>query len=418
MLALVDGNNFYVSCERVFDPRLEGIPVGVLSNNDGCFVARSAELKALGVKMGQPAFQIRDLLRRHQVRVLSSNYALYGDMSQRVGAVLGRFAPRIEGYSIDESFLDLSDLGADAPVALGREIRATVRRWTGIPTCVGIGPTKTLAKLANRVAKKVPGLAGVCDLCDPETRARILADFPAADVWGIGPALSRKLAGVGIRTAADLAAMPRTQARQLLAVTGARIVAELQGESCIALELAPPAKQATAVTRSFGEVVTAWPDMAAAVGSFAARAAEKIRAEGSLSASLTVFMQTSPFRKDPQYAVGFTATLPPTDDTLTLVSHAVRIARGLWRDGIRFAKAGVILQDLSPAAEYAGDLFSPPRRGSVELMASIDAINARYGRGTISPAVAGGGRRGWRLKSQTCSPAYTTKLADVPRVRT
>lgn len=417
MFALVDGNNFYVSCERVFDPKLEGVPVVVLSNNDGCVVARSAEAKALGIPMGAPYFQLRGLIERNGVRVYSSNYPLYSDMSQRVVSVLAGYAP-CEVYSIDESFLDLRGIERTRRIPLGHEIRNKVRRWTGIPTCAGIGPTKTLAKLANHVAKKRPECAGVCDLSDAALRAHVMPAIDVGEVWGIGAKSAAKLKAAGISTVAELAGMPARQARDLLTVTGERIVHELNGIPCIALDLSPAPKQATAVTRSFGQPVTGSAAMEEAVASFATRAAEKLRAEGQAAAVLQVFMHTNPFNGDPWCSRSGVHHFPEaSNDTLAMVAAATRLARRLFRPGHRFTKAGVMALELVTAAEAPRDLFTAGDRiRSEKLMAAIDAINGRMGRNTIQSAAAGI-QKPWQQRRQRLSPCYTTRLEDLPVVR-
>lgn len=416
--ALVDGNNFYVSCERVFNPRLEGVPVGVLSNNDGCFVARSAELKSLGVKMGQPMFEVRDLVRRHNVRVLSSNYALYGDLSARVTDCLRSFAPSLEVYSIDESFLDLSGFDGRDLTAYATEIRATVRRWTGIPTCVGIAPTKTLAKLANFAAKKaLRDGSGVCDLTDPAARAAILERVPVGEVWGVGRRSAEKLGTLGVHTAADLRDLDPRLARQVLTVVGERLVYELRGIACLSLDLEPTPRRTVAVTRSFGEAVTSWEPMREAVAAYATRAAEKLRKEGLAAECIQVFMHTSQFRPGPAYSNAVTVELqPPTDDTFALMAAATAGARRIWRDGYAMSKAGVILSGLVPVGKVQPDLLqAADRQRGARLMAALDAVNQRMGRDTLVPAGTMG--RAWRMRQESRSPSYTTKLADVPLVR-
>lgn len=417
VFALVDANNFYVSCERLFRPDLEGVPVGVLSNNDGCFVARSNELKALGVQMGQPLFEVRDLVRRHKVRVLSSNYALYGDLSVRVVACLRGFAPALEVYSIDESFLDLTGIGGDR-IAYAADIRATVKRWTGIPTCVGIGPTKTLAKLANHAAKKsLLDPSGVCDLSDPAARARALGLVAVADVWGVGRRSADKLERLGVKTAADLRDLDPRLARQALTVTGERLVHELRGLACLPLDLAPPGRRSVVVTRSFGQPVTDWETLRQAVAAHAARAAEKLRAEGLAAEALQVFIHTSRFRPGPAYADSLTVELrPPSADSFALIAAATGAARRVWRDGYAFAKAGVILTGLVPAGRVQPDLLGlADRERSARLMAALDAVNAAQGRDALVSAAMLG--RGWRMRQDNRSPAYTTRLADLPVVR-
>lgn len=415
---LVDCNNFYVSCERVFDPRLEGVPVGVLSNNDGCFVARSAELKALGVKMGQPLFEVRDLVCQHRVRVLSSNYSLYGDLSARVTDCLRGFTPRLEVYSIDESFLDLSGFEGRDLLAYAAEIRATVRRWTGIPTCVGTAVTKTLAKLANHAAKKtLLDDSGVCDLGGESEREHVLRVVPVEDVWGIGRRSAEKLGMLGVKTAADLRDMEPRRARQVMTVVGERIVYELRGLSCLPLDQAPAPRKTTAVTRSFGQPVTEWEPMREAVAAYATRAGEKLRAEGLAAEALQVFMHTSPFRPGPAYSNAATVELrPATDDTFALIAAATAGARRIWRDEFAMSKAGVILSGLVPVSKVQPDLLAAADRArGARLMAAMDAINSRMGRDTLVPAATIG--RAWRMRQDSRSPSYTTELDDVPVVR-
>jgi nucleotidyltransferase/DNA polymerase involved in DNA repair len=417
-LALIDCNNFYVSCERAFDRKLEGIPVLVLSNNDGCAIARSEEVKALGVKMGEPFFKIRPLMERNGVRVFSSNYVLYGDMSRRVNDVLNRFSPDVEIYSIDETFVDLSGFEHKDLWSYAQDMRATVRRWTAIPTCVGIAPTKTLAKVANAVAKKNPTFGGVCDLTDPAVRRAVLRAFPVKDVWGIGAATTRKLASLGVTTAAALRDLDAALARQVGTVVLERIVRELGGIPCLELELVAPARKGMAVTRSFGQPMTALTRVLEASAMYAARAGEKLRSHGLVAGQLSAFLHTNPHKPGvPQYhGARSTRLMPMTDDTRDLVSAAHRCIEAAWRDGFAYVKAGVILDDLRPAADAPATLFDAPRPRSAALMAAIDGLNARYGRHTVFPA-AMGIERPWKLKAEHHSPRYTTRLSDVPVVR-
>ncbi len=411
--ALVDCNNFYVSCERVFQPQLEGVPVIVLSNNDGCAIARSAEVKALGVKMGEPYFKLKPLIRQHRIQIRSSNYALYGDMSARVNSVLADFAPTLENYSIDESFLDLTGMRGDLE-AYGREMRATVKRWTGIPTCVGIGPTKTLAKLANAIAKDRADMAGVCDLRSPEARAALLPSMKTAKVWGIGPAYVERLRLIGIETAADLAAMEPTAARDMLTVTGQRTVLELRGLACIPLELEPSPKKVTAVTRSFGRPVTTLIEMREAVSFYATRAGEKLRRAGQAAGHMSVFMHTNRFNDDPRRSASGAMSFPEaTNDTSELVAGALRIAETIWRDGFRYSKAGIICNELTAACAGQRSLFAGTRPRDPRLMTAMDGLNQRMGRGTVYPAAAGVIRR-WSLKAEYHSPKFTTRWTELP----
>lgn len=413
--ALSDGNSFYCSCERLFDPSLNGRPVIVLSNNDGCAVARTPEAKALGIKMGDPWFKIREMCEANGVVARSSNYVLYGDISGRMNAVYRSFSDEVEVYSIDESFLDFT--GHANPVALARTMKATVLKWTGIPTCVGLGPTRTLAKLANHLAKKRPELAGVCDLTTMAERDRLLSTVEVEDVWGVGRASVPKLLAVGVRTAADLRALDARTARSLLTVVGERMVRELNGIVCADLELTPPIRKGIAVTRSFGERVTTLHEMLEATTSYASRAGEKLRRHGVLATQMVVFMHTSRFADGPTRSVSAVANfVEPTDDTIELVRGASRVTRRLWQDGYRYAKAGVMLdglvtQDRAPRALF--DEIDPRREA---LMTALDGVNHRFGRGSLFLA-ATGARKKWAVKAEMKSPAYTTRLAEVPVVR-
>lgn len=414
--ALIDGNSFYCSCERVFDPALARRPVIVLSNNDGCAVARTAEAKALGIGMGVPYFEVRELCEANRVAVLSSNYSLYGDMSRRLNAIYGELAAAVEIYSIDESFLDVSSLHGRERETFGRDLRATVARWTGIPTCVGIGPTKTLAKLANHIAKAEPALGGVCDLTEAAARERWLGRVGVGKVWGIGPAAVGKLACAGVETAAQLGAMPLPLARRLLTVTGERTVLELRGIACMALEDAPPTRKGCAVTRSFSAPVTTLDAMLEAVSAYATRAAEKLRGHGLEAAHLTVFMHTSPFRRtEPGHSGSRTVHLPEASaDTLELVRAARRGARAVFREGYRYIKAGVVMDDLIRAGSGPRPLFEARDRArSEKLMDALDALNGRFGRGTLAPAAAGL-KREWQTRFERRSPRYTTRLDELP----
>ncbi|NML67931.1 Y-family DNA polymerase [Hymenobacter sp. RP-2-7] len=451
MFGLVDCNNFYVSCERVFQPRLEGQPVVVLSNNDSCIISRSQEAKALGLKMGEPYFQVREQLRQHGVQVFSSNYALYGDMSRRVMHYLGQTVPGVEIYSIDEAFLDLGGLQRHLTPYLGKldelasEIRAQVKQRTGIPTCVGVAPTKTLAKLANRLAKKDAALGGVLYLDSPERRRWALGQVAIGDVWGIGRQYAHKLTAVGIDSAADLAKVSEAWARKMLGgVVGARLVRELQGYPCAGLhpsEDGTLSRQSISCSRTFGRPLTAQADVLAAVTSFLSRAAEKLRRQGDQAYVLTVYVQKNRFdsRVPPPYSRSATLTLPggPTADTLVLARYAAHLLARVWEPGTVYHKAGVVLDGLEPpsSGQQLG-LFAAPAAVVVppapvlvtkraDLMAQVDALNARYGRGTVRlgstvPALAvmaGHTRAPWQGQAHWQSPAFTTRLEDLLTVR-
>ncbi|HPF35982.1 MAG TPA: Y-family DNA polymerase [Candidatus Krumholzibacteria bacterium] len=432
VFALVDCNNFYASCERVFDPRLEGRPVVVLSNNDGCVIARSNEAKAMGVPMGAPFHEFKRLADHDKVAVFSSNYALYGDMSARVMQVLTQFSPAIERYSIDEAFLDLAGFTGRDLTAHGRDLARAVRRQTGIPVSVGIGPTKVLAKVANRIAKRNPETGGVLDLSSlGEHVTAHLAQIDVKDVWGVGRRWSERLHQLGIHTALDLRAADPHLVRRRFNVVLERIVHELRGVSCLPLEEVPPTKQQIMTSRSFGTRVTEPDVMREAVSSFAARTAEKLRGQRSRAGALMVFLQTSPFNEaEPYYQNSAVRTLArPSRETGEIVAAAVDALSEIWRGGYRYMKAGVMLLDLSPEDVVQQELFPPaaarvaaPRRrpapapGRQHLMDVLDRLNERLGRGTVQVAAEGEGRA-WRMRQEHRSPAYTTRWADLPVAR-
>ncbi|SFQ48468.1 Y-family DNA polymerase [Hymenobacter arizonensis] len=422
MFALVDCNNFYVSCERAFQPRLEGRPVVVLSNNDGCIVSRSAEAKALGIAMGEPLFKVKDLVQAHGVQALSSNYALYGDMSGRVMGHLASKAPELEIYSIDEAFLSLHGMERWGLDGYAREIRAEVKKRTHIPTCIGLAPTKTLAKLANRVAKKDPSLGGVLLLDSPERRTWALARVPVEDVWGIGRQYATKLHALGITTAAGLAQCSEAMARQHLGgVVGARLVRELQGFPCQALSPSEDGtlkRQSIACTRTFGKSLSAFEDIVGAVAAFASRAAEKLRRQGSVASVLTVFLSQDRFgNTPPPHTRSAQTTLPvASSSTPELVRFARALLGRLWQPGVVYKKAGVILDGFEKGGEGQLSLFAPDGGERVErLMQKLDALNQRFGKGSVQVATALGSRMPtgksttpWHGQQQRRTPAYTT----------
>ncbi|HIJ91236.1 MAG: Y-family DNA polymerase [Desulfobulbaceae bacterium] len=417
IFALLDCNNFYVSCERVFNPALEGQPVVVLSNNDGCIIARSNEAKALGITMGEPYFKCKPLLDRHRVRVFSSNYALYGDMSQRVMEVLGRLEPEVEVYSIDEAFIRLPAAKEEGLRILGMDIRTSVRRQTGIPVSIGFGPTKTLAKLANRLAKKHPEHGGVFALLPESGIGSILKGVGAGEVWGIGSRSTRKLADHGIRTAYDLSRANETWIKKHLSITGVRTMHELQGVSCFPLEETPQPKHSIACSRSFGAPVTKLGEMHEAAVSYLTRAAEKLRQQQLKAGCLTLYLATNRFRTDqPQYANSRTMTLPcPTADTALLIEQASRCLKELFRPGYAYQKVGVVLTDLMSGHMHQPNLFSIPRRNRDPLLQALDRINQRWGKDTLQYASAGLSKP-WHHKQAMKSPSYTTSWRELPVV--
>lgn len=417
-LALVDCNNFYVSCERVFRPDLREQPVVVLSNNDGCVVSRSNEAKALGIRMGQPWFECSALAQAHGIIALSSNYALYADMSNRVMSVLAHHSPRYEVYSIDECFVDLT--GTPELRRISHAMRARVLQWTGLPVCVGIGPTHTLAKLANHVAKKHPRSRGVFNYNDLHAaqKADLLARIAVDDVWGIGPRLRHRLAAHGIATALDLQRAHTATLRAEFGVVLERTQRELQEVACIDLDTAPAAKQRILSSRSFGQPVTDAAVLQDALSAFAATACAKLRQQASHACVIHVFLRTNRFRADqPQYAPSMAVPLPmPTDDTQVVQRWVRHIAAHLWRDGYRYQKAGVMLSAVRPAHELQTDWLEPRVTANTRLMQTIDALNDRFGRGAVSLS-HGGLQRHWQMKQSFKSPAYTTDWHALPTAR-
>jgi len=416
LFALLDCNNFYVSCERLFNPGLAGLPVVVLSNNDGCIIARSNEAKALGIKMGEPFFRCRDFIAAHQVQVFSSNYPLYGDLSQRVMEVLGQLEPEVEVYSIDEAFIRLPAAMPEALLANGRHLRATVKRQVGIPVSVGFGPTKTLAKIANRIAKQQPEHGGVFVLPEQGHDA-LLAAIEVGDVWGIGRRQSQKLRLGGIRTALDLKNANDTWLRKHLTVTGLRTSTELRGVSCLPLTDSPPAKQSITSSRSFGQPVTDLAGVHEALASYVAIAAAKLRAERLTAGCVQVYLTTNRFRaREPQYANSTTVSLAlPTASTLELIRHAVAALGQLYRSGFAYQKVGVTLMDLGAASRGQPHLFCPPPKGGEALMTALDKVNTRWGRDTLHSG-AEGFLRPWKNKQTMKSPSYTTSWHELPVV--
>jgi DNA polymerase V len=417
MVALVDVNNFYVSCERVFCPALRGVPVVVLSNNDGCVVARSDEAKALQIGMGQPVFEIRDLIRKNGVQVFSSNYALYGDMSARVMNTLRQFAPAMEVYSVDESFLDFGGMERFDLAAHARKIRQTVWRWVGVPVSVGVAPTKVLAKIANRLAKKDKqgeGFRVLSGCWDTELRA-----VEVGDVWGIGGQYAAFLQRNGINTAYDFAQANDAWVRKHLTVVGLRIKRELQGFPCIDLETDAPPKKNVGTTRTFKEPLTTKAELGEALADFAARCGEKLRRQHSSAAILTAYVETNHIaQNEPQYSRSFTVTLTtPTNSTLLLVRAAKFALDKIFREGFRYKRAGVLLGGLVNQSAGQMSLFSTVDHAKHErLMSALDTLNTRFGRNTVRTAAQTIGGSARLTQQNRLSPCYTTKWRDALRV--
>jgi len=431
LYALVDGNNFYVSCERVFRPSLNGQPVIVLSNNDGCAIARSNEAKALGIAMGAPWFKIKQLQESHGLVALSANFCLYGDLSDRMMSLVAGLGHRQEIYSIDESFVDMSGVRGDL-IKRCRTIRERVLRWVGIPCCIGLGPTKTLAKLANHIAKtaeRKPGsypaeMAQVCNLASLNRDAfeSVLANTAVDEVWGVGKRISFQLKQAGIETVLQLSRMDLATVRTRWSVVLERTVRELQGQPCVDLEDVVPDKQEIACTRSFGRPVTDFADLKEAVSEFASRAAEKLRRQHGLASLVHVFVRTSPFRPDPQYSGYIVVPLRrATADSTRIAEAALAGLAQIFKPGFLYAKAGVMLFELQPDSVQQDelDLETEQDKDLGGLMGTLDQINRRYGRGTVLLASSGleGDRRRWAMKQERRTPQYTTRWEDMPVIR-
>ncbi len=421
IFALVDVNNFYVSCERVFAPKMENVPMVVLSNNDGCAVARCAQVKALGVKMGTPWFQMQELAKKHGIAAYSSNYTLYGDMSSRVVEVLKKFTPSLEVYSIDESFLAIETVlqqHAD-PASLGHIIKQEVKDATGLPVCVGIGASKTLAKLANHLAKKHKIFAGVCDVdsMPKEDLYQWMTETAAGEVWGVGKQTAKKLKELHIHTVFDLLQSPPQTMRQQFGVVMERICYELRGVSCLQLEEVAPAKQQIVSSRSFGKPVTLMEELAESVATHAARGAEKLRAQKSVTGALTIFIQTNPFKPhEPQHHQSIIIALAdPSDNTLMLTRAALKGLKQIYQAGFKYKKAGVMFNLLADKPTVQQSLFDDMevKGKSAGLMKAMDSINSRFGNAIIRSA-ASGTKQDWQMRSGNKSPNYTTRWDELP----
>lgn len=414
-LALVDCNNFYVSCERVFRPDLKSVPVVVLSNNDGCVVSRSNEAKALGIKMGQPWFQCKDLSEEHGILALSSNYALYADMSNRVMSILSNFAPQQEVYSIDESFLDLTGMPKLRDVSY--EMRERVGLWTGIPVCVGIGPTKTLAKLANFIAKRHPRSKGVFNYNDlsEALQTKLLSQIEVGEVWGIGRRISQRLADHKIQTVQDLRVAHAATLRAEFGVVVEKTQRELQGIQCMDLEDVAPAKKQIVSSRSFGHPVKDVAVLRDAMSTFIANACVKLRAQNSHASLIQVFLETDRFRKDrTQYSPSLSVPLPQaTNDSLIVSRWADYLVGRMFKPDYEYKKAGVMLGEITPVGQYQADWLEPPQATNAKLMDALDGLNQRFGRGTVKVSTQGAYQE-WQMKQERKSPNYTTDWNDVP----
>ncbi len=417
MFALADCNNFFVSCERVFRPDLQRKPVIVLSNNDGCAIARSNEAKALGIRMGDPLFKIKDIVEKHHVTVFSGNMALYGDMSQRVRWVLEDYASSIEVYSIDEAFLDLRGIDNIDFDAYAKEISAKCWKMTSIPVSVGISPTKTLAKIASKLCKQYPRLKGGCYMHRPQDIEKVLRKYPIEDVWGIGRRTAPKLKDRGIMTAYDFTQMSESTVRHMLGITGLKTWNELRGVPCIEFEDNFETKQSICVSRSFSSEIYALSELQEQIANFASSLAEKLRKQNTVASEIAVFAYTNRFKDNaPQMNSNtLVSFITPTADQRTIVAHCVRVAE-LLKEGYGYKKAGVVATKIIRCEEVMHSLFEDTQAIEKEkkLTSALDAINGALGKGTIKLAVQGSGNI--KTANSNQSPHYTTLWSDIPKV--
>lgn len=424
VFALVDCNNFYASCEKLFNPKLKDRPVVVLSNNDGCVVARSAEAKALGIPMGAPWFKLENEARRYGIVACSSNYELYSDLSNRCVEILSGFTPNLEVYSIDESFLELSGFERVGYQEYGQQIRQRVADWLGLTVCVGIGTTKTLAKLANHCAKKeLAGWDGVCDFTrvSESDLAALFAKIDVGEIWGVGRKITARLNEMGIHTVRQLHDADPETIRSRFSVVLQRTVRELCGVSCLSLEEVVPAKQQIMSSRSFGTLIYDLEELEEAVASYISRAAEKLRSQDSLAGAIQVYIRTNIFKPEsPQYQRAVTVPLPEaTADSRVLAMWGLRVLRRIYRPGYGYHKAGITLMNILPRANQQFSLFVPSsiaNSRSEKLMGVLDGINQRYGRGALRIA-AEGVERTWQMRRGNLSPGYTTDWSGLAVVK-
>jgi len=419
IFSLVDCNNFYASCERIFNPNLSNKPIVVLSNNDGCIIARSNEAKKLGIPMGAPYHQTKYLLKKNKVSVFSSNYQLYGDISRRVMSSLSMFVPEMEVYSIDEAFLRLDKHYGKDPYSLASDIQLKVLKWTGIPTSHGIAPTKTLAKVANYGAKKYPATNGVVDVTNQERRRKLMAIMPVREVWGVGSRINKKLNSLGITTALQLSELDTKLIKRKFSSVLERTVMELKGYPCIGLKEQPATKKQIVVSRTFSRKITDLNSMNEAISDYTSRACEKLRGEDQYCKMVSVFMRTNYFRKQDKQYHGFMSYKlhSPTNDTRDVLRATKMLSERVFKKNINFIKAGVMLSDFYDEGVYQGDLFRSMRKrsGSKELMMTVDRINSS-GIGKITFA-AQGIKKTWSMKRFLQSPRYLTSWEEMPIVK-
>ena len=416
-IALIDCNSFYASCERIFNPKLLGKPIVVLSNNDGCIITRSAEAKALGIRMGEPYFKVKKIIEKNNVKVFSSNYSLYGDISQRVMEILLGFSPEVEIYSIDEAFLNFKGFKNHELLTYCKHIRQTIKQWVGIPVSIGVGSTKTLSKIANHLAKKEADYEGICILKGDEKIEEALNRIEIGEVWGIGRRLSNFLRNYEVRTAKEFAFLDRRWIRKNMGVVGEKIQLELCGVSCLDLELLPSPKKSCCVSRSFSRPIEKIEELQESIANYGSRVAEKIREEGLIAQSMSIFVLTNHFnKKEKQYSSSIKLQLDyPTSDSKLIVKRAVEGIKRIYKEGYRYKKAGIILYELHSSSSVRGLLdYDKPRTDS--LMRSLDEINYRYGSATLRLA-AEGIRRSWHMRREKVSPCYTTSFDQLMIVK-
>ncbi|NDV21745.1 Y-family DNA polymerase [Desulfovibrio sp. JC022] len=420
IFTLVDCNNFYVSCERLFRPELRCRPVVVLSNNDGCVIARSQEAKAIGVPMAAPAFKYKNFFQQNNVEVFSSNYALYGDLSQRVTSALASITPDLEVYSIDESFLEFPPCMLRELPSIGQEIRDRILKWTGIPVSVGFGPTKTLAKIASRFAKKHPQTKGIFSLCARKDMDRLLGKVPVTGVWGIGRRHGKRLISRGVNTARDFKDLPNLWIKKSMSITGLHTALELRGTPCFELDNSPQPKKTVSSSRSFGRPVSSLPELEESVAAYVARAGEKLRDQNSLAGGVMVYLTTNRHNNLPQYSNSATRMLSvATDYTPELIRTGLQCIRSIYKEGFKYKKTGIVLLDICGKYNRQTNLLELERKNESakkeKLMDLLDSANTRFGRRTLSYA-SEGLEQPWKMNRNYKSPAYTTCWDELPEI--
>lgn len=416
--ALVDCNNFYVSCERIFNPKLEGKPVIILSNNDGCVIARSNEAKEIGIKMGTPAFEIKEIIEKNKVYVFSSNYALYGDISSRITGILASFVSEIEIYSIDEAFLDLGSANIKIPYhEFAKEIKEKIKQWTGVPVSIGIGPTKTLAKIANHLAKKHKHNDGIYSFFETENPDAVLRNIKVEDIWGVGDKYRELLFRNKIKTALDLKNTNEKWAKKQMTIMGARTINELNGISCISIEKNIPDKKGILTSRSFGRPLTDLEDLEQAISTFAVRTGEKLRKQKSCGSLITVFIMTNIFDKGPRYVNSKTIQMPEaTSNTNELIKYSIKALKHIYKKGYKYKKTGVFINQIIPENEVQLSIWNKDKDLRFkDVMKLIDNINGKIGQGTIKFGSQGTERK-WKMRQEKLSPGYTTKWSEILKI--